>query len=264
MLWFGRSYDFHRSQHERIAKSISRNGVAIVRNLIQPDRAAQMRQRFEENLARLEEVFPNYKGDANKNVFSLAMAFADTDDETLRARMSAAVASTDDKSEEFVAPHEVERFRQEVGTALLGGDLGKSLSSLSPTGALQLAPTRRNFARFECARPNSAYNFYVNHQDVLHEMHPDGLTVWLTLSKSGQNAPGLQFIPKRRRDFVPSQPENQLIAPGTLPDEDFKRPEYEPGDAVIFDAYLVHGTYITPSMPDARMSLDLRLWPLSQ
>jgi hypothetical protein len=85
------------------------------------------------------------------------------------------------------------------------------------------------------------------------------VNVWLALSESGRNAPGFQFIPRRidsiiepnlsfglTRDTMSSVADGGRIA----------RPTYQPGDALLFDEYLVHRTMARPEMQELRYSIE--------
>jgi hypothetical protein len=76
------------------------------------------------------------------------------------------------------------------------------------------------------------------------------LNVWLALSSSRDGAPGLEFVPRRLDHVVPTgtpgAERSWTVAPdlvaascGGLP---ICRPDFEPGDALLFDGLLLHRT----------------------
>jgi phytanoyl-CoA dioxygenase PhyH len=85
------------------------------------------------------------------------------------------------------------------------------------------------------------------------------VNVWLTLSPCGANAPGFQFVPRRMDSII--EPELSFgltrktvvrVADGAT----IVAPIYEPGDAVLFDEYLVHRTKAEPEMSELRRSIE--------
>ena len=85
------------------------------------------------------------------------------------------------------------------------------------------------------------------------------VNVWLTLSAAGANAPGFQFIPRRMDSVI--EPDLKFgFTPQTMDavadHETIAAPTYEPGDAVLFDEYLVHRTKAGPEMRGIRHSIE--------
>jgi len=85
------------------------------------------------------------------------------------------------------------------------------------------------------------------------------LNVWIALSQCGRTSPGFQFYPGRMDQvFAPDQlfglkPQTLTRVTGGGP---AAAPLYEPGDAVLFDEYLLHRTKSDASMRDVRYSLE--------
>jgi hypothetical protein len=88
----------------------------------------------------------------------------------------------------------------------------------------------------------------------------NALNIWITLSQCGQDAPGLDIVPKRvdgviTRDadarFDWSLSEAAVLEAGTV-----VRPLLEAGDAVLFDQLLIHRTGASPGMTRDRYAIE--------
>ena len=89
------------------------------------------------------------------------------------------------------------------------------------------------------------------------------LDVWVSLSHCGVDAPGLDVV-GRRLDQIVEVGTNGAnfdwsVGPGTvdaLAPEGFVRPEFRPGDALLFDHMLLHRTATQPSMTQRRYAIE--------
>jgi hypothetical protein len=102
------------------------------------------------------------------------------------------------------------------------------------------------------------------HQDGAFMGDVRALNLWLSLSRCGDEAPGLDIVPRRLDHLVATgtdgtQIDNQVSqekaeeAAGDLP---IVRPIFEPGDAVLFDDLCLHQTASDPSMPKPRFAIE--------
>lgn len=85
------------------------------------------------------------------------------------------------------------------------------------------------------------------------------VNVWLALSPCGVDAPGFQFLPRRMDSIL--EPElrfglNRKTVTGIAGEDAIVAPIYEPGDAVLFDEYLLHRTKAEPEMPELRRNIE--------
>lgn len=96
------------------------------------------------------------------------------------------------------------------------------------------------------------------------------LNVWVALSDCGVDAPGLGVIPTRFQEIIPSRPGATI--PWDLDPEEVLRiadgvPFVEltlrPGDALVFDEMLLHGTVVDPAMTKSRYCADAWFFPAS-
>ena len=107
--------------------------------------------------------------------------------------------------------------------------------------------------------------------DVPGNWHQDGsflgdvrvLNLWLSLSRCGDEAPGLDIVP-RRLGLLPAGVEGTnfpiQILESTVEeaagDDGVLRPIFEPGDALLFDEVFLHKTGSDPQMPKPRYALE--------
>jgi hypothetical protein len=114
-------------------------------------------------------------------------------------------------------------------------------------------------------RSQPAYNLVAWHQDgSFYDPDVRTMNVWVALSPCGGRypSPGLEVIPRRFEEILPVDGvmtkhsiSYELIAelaaecPTVIP-------EFEPGDAMLFDEHFVHRTHLTEGMTDIRYALE--------
>lgn len=102
------------------------------------------------------------------------------------------------------------------------------------------------------------------HQDGSFMGDVRALNVWLSLSRCGDEAPGLDIVPRRLDYLVTQQTEeavlsiqvSQKMAEDAAGDRKIIRPIFEPGDALFFDDLFLHQTGSDPSMPKPRYAIE--------
>jgi hypothetical protein len=108
--------------------------------------------------------------------------------------------------------------------------------------------------------------------DAGHGWHQDGafmgdvraLNVWLSLSRCGDEAPGMDIVPRRLDHIVPTGTEGAIfewsvspqVAEEAAGDDGVLRPIFEPGDVLLFDDLFLHSTAAEPSMKKSRMAIE--------
>lgn len=108
--------------------------------------------------------------------------------------------------------------------------------------------------------------------DVSGAWHQDGnfmgdvraLNVWLSLSRCGDVAPGLDLVPRRIDHLLESgtdgMPLDYVISPQKVEEaagpDGVVRPIFEPGDVLLFDDLFLHQTGSDPSMPNPRYAIE--------
>jgi hypothetical protein len=102
------------------------------------------------------------------------------------------------------------------------------------------------------------------HQDGFFMGEVRSLNLWLSLSRCGDEAPGLDILPRRLDSYVATATEEAALdytisqkrveeAAGETP---VIRPIFEPGDALFFDELFLHQTGSDPSMPKPRYAVE--------
>jgi hypothetical protein len=102
------------------------------------------------------------------------------------------------------------------------------------------------------------------HQDGYFMGEVRSLNLWLSLSRCGDVAPGLDLVPRRLDEIVTTQTDeamleiqvSQRMAEEAAGDKAIIRPVFEPGDALFFDELFLHSTASDPSMPNPRFAIE--------
>jgi hypothetical protein len=102
------------------------------------------------------------------------------------------------------------------------------------------------------------------HQDGNFMGAVRSLNLWLSLSRCGDEAPGLDVVPRRLDDLVTTQTEEAVLdiqvsqrqAEDAAGDRPIERPIFEPGDALFFDELFLHKTGSDPTMPNPRFAIE--------
>lgn len=103
------------------------------------------------------------------------------------------------------------------------------------------------------------------HQDGKFLGHVRALNVWISLSRCGDEAPGLDVVPRRVDHLLASGEEAGTLLLIHIPQElveeaagdaGILRPIFEPGDALFFDEFFLHQTASDPAMPKPRYAIE--------
>jgi hypothetical protein len=102
------------------------------------------------------------------------------------------------------------------------------------------------------------------HQDGKFMGDVNALNVWLSLSRCGDVAPGLDVVPRRFEHHVTTQTDeaflenmvSQRMAEEAAGDAPILRPIFAPGDALLFDELFLHKTASDPAMPHPRFAVE--------
>lgn len=102
------------------------------------------------------------------------------------------------------------------------------------------------------------------HQDGAFMGPVRSLNLWLSLSRCGDEAPGLDLLPRRLDHFLATGTEGAELT-WTISDQEARaaasgaeitRPVFEPGDALLFDELFLHKTGSDPSMRGPRFAVE--------
>ena len=102
------------------------------------------------------------------------------------------------------------------------------------------------------------------HQDGSFMGEVRALNLWLSLSRCGDESPGLDLVPRRLDHLVRHGTEeavisiqvSQRMAEQAAAGRELVRPLFEPGDALFFDELFLHKTGSDPSMPKPRYAIE--------
>src|SRR5215207_3744015 len=100
------------------------------------------------------------------------------------------------------------------------------------------------------------------HQDGAFMGDARALNLWLSLSRCGDEAPGLDLVPRRLDEIVVEHGSmldvelTRAKAREAAGDLAILRPIFEPGDALFFDEMFLHQTGSDPSMPNPRFAIE--------
>jgi hypothetical protein len=102
------------------------------------------------------------------------------------------------------------------------------------------------------------------HQDGAFLGDVRALNVWLCLSRCGEDAPGLDLVPRRLEEIVPTGTEGAMFDWSVSPkvveevaaDHPVVRPHFEPGDMLLFDHLFLHKTAASTEMPNSRYAVE--------
>jgi len=102
------------------------------------------------------------------------------------------------------------------------------------------------------------------HQDGAFMGDVRSVNVWLSLSHCGDEAPGLDLVPRRLEHLVPTGGEGAKLkdqvshatATEAAGEWGILRPIFEPGDALLFDDLFLHRTATDPEMDKPRYAIE--------
>jgi len=87
------------------------------------------------------------------------------------------------------------------------------------------------------------------------------VTCWIALESCGLQAPGLELITRRLPQVLSPPQLTDVSVHGSFTPEEYFRPEFEPGDVLLFAGDILHRTHVTSSMTRHRTSIELRFFP---
>jgi hypothetical protein len=102
------------------------------------------------------------------------------------------------------------------------------------------------------------------HQDGKFMGEVKALNLWVSLSECGEQAPGLDLVPRRLEQHLATQTDeammpnqiSQRVAEQAAGEVPILRPTFEPGDALLFDELFLHKTASDPSMRRPRYAIE--------
>jgi hypothetical protein len=113
-------------------------------------------------------------------------------------------------------------------------------------------------------KPETGKGLSLWHQDGAFLGDVRALNVWLSLSRCGDVAPGLDIVPRRLDHILPTGTKgavfdwsvSQTLAEEAAGDDGIVRPIFEPGDVLLFDDMCLHATAADPEMQNPRYAIE--------
>ena len=230
---------------ELLRAGILRDGCLLVRGLIERERALDLAAQIERGFAERERGQDG--GDAAEGYyepFHPDPRFKESNREWVQE--GGGLLAVDSP---VVGFETLELFRDAGLRELVGEYLGES-----PLISLQKTTLRK-------ADPSVVGAW---HQDGSFMGDVRSINLWLSLSRCGDESPGLDLVPRRLDDLVPTGTEgtwlpdqvSDQVAEDAAGDLGILRPIFEPGDALFFDHLFLHKTGSDPSMPKPRFAIE--------
>ena len=231
-----------------IRSGLQRHGCVLIRGLVPRARAARLR-------AAIERTFDAY-------------------DETQEGRITADTAAWFDPLEDVADGAELRRFGR-AAQSVLAADSPRTLYELLET--VYEVRLDRLIAAYLGERPALDVKKCVLRRvdwTCQHSLwHQDGaflgpgirtVNAWFALTPCGRDAPGMDLIPMREPRLLtagePGAGFHWAVSPDTiareLPGAQPWRPEFDAGDVLLFDHYLLHRTAAAPGMTALRFAIE--------
>lgn len=233
---------------ELVRAAILRDGFILIRGLVDPAEALDFGEEIDRSFEAREKVLA---GDsAAEGYYEEFMAGTAEYQEALRVRPwireGGGVLAVDCPK---LSAQMIDMFRKARLPQLVEGYLGEQ-----PLISLQKTTLRK-------AEPSVPGAW---HQDGSFMGDVRALNLWLSLSRCGDESPGLDIVPRRLDYLVTQQTDealleiqvSQAMAEKAAGDRPIIRPVFEPGDALLFDDLFLHQTGSDPSMPKPRYAVE--------
>jgi hypothetical protein len=224
--------------------AILRDGCMIVRGLVNRDKALRFASQIERAFAERERRQAGEQpADGYYEEFPLAAPYKAPVRRWIES--CGGLLAVDSP---MLAFELMEMFDASGVTELSGGYLGEPVISAEKTTLRKCEPGA-----------GAAW-----HQDGAFMGNVRSLNVWVSLSHCGDDAPGLNIVPRRLNALVETGTEgaffadqvSQAKAEEAAGDHAIMRPIFEPGDAVLFDDLFLHSTGTDESMTKTRYAVE--------
>lgn len=226
---------------------ILRDGCLLVRGLVPRDEALRFAAQIDRAFAERERVDDGEEpAEGYYQPFRPEASYEMADEERHWIRAGGGVLAADAP---MLSSEMIELFRKAGLPQLVEGYLGEQ-----PLISVQKTTLRK-------AEPSVAGAW---HQDGKFMGDVRSLNLWLSLSRCGDEAPGLDLVPRRLTELVTTQTDEAMLdiqvsrskAEEAAGDAGILRPIFEPGDALFFDELFLHSTASDPAMPNPRFAIE--------
>jgi hypothetical protein len=234
---------------ELLRAAILRHGCLLIRGLIDTDHAGRFRDEMDRAFAARDEA-----GDADRNGYFEKFV---PDPRYDLGRPRAVVSNPEAMwvvDSPRLAAELCDLFERAGLLRLVTGYLGEHAAF-----SVNKSTLRRVKHNPDVKLPVSFW-----HQDGAFLGQVRAINVWLSLSRCGDIAPGLDVVPSRIDHILPTGTEgaffdwsvSQKVAEEAAGDAGISRPIFEPGDALLFDELSLHATASSPQMRDTRYAVE--------
>jgi Phytanoyl-CoA dioxygenase (PhyH) len=232
---------------ELLRAGILRDGCLLVRGLVERDAALRFAEQIDRAYAEREKAADGQQpAEGYYEEFRAVPPFEIADGARLWVREGGGLLAPDSPLLTFEM---LELFRDAGLPELVGAYLGER-----PLISLQKTTLRK-------AEPQVPGAW---HQDGAFMGEVRALNLWLSLSRCGDESPGLDIVPRRLDHIVATATDDAVLdyqvsqakAEEAAGDKPIVRPIFEPGDALLFDELFLHQTGSDPSMPKPRFAVE--------
>lgn len=231
---------------ELLRAGILRDGCLLVRGLIDPGDAAILVEEIDAALAARDA---HAAGDSGEPAQYEEFVGDEEDKAGLMARQwvsGGGVWAADSPRAMFSM---IDALERNGVRELIGGYLGER-----PAFSVQKCTLRR-------VEPDTGSAW---HQDGAFLGEVKALNVWVALNRCGDEAPGLDIVPRRLDTIVATGTEGAIfdwsVAPAVAEeaagDKQILRPVFEAGDVLFFDDLFLHATATSESMTKTRYAVE--------
>jgi hypothetical protein len=246
---------------EFVRAAILRNGYVLIRGLVSPDEARSLADEIERAyVARAAHAAG--AGDADESYFAPFEPNRkfDLSSERVFSQDAAGLWAAD-------SPHVMfdilDAFERTGLTRMATGYLGQHPVMSVNKSVLRKVPPDVFGVSGEGDQRQSGW-----HQDGRFMGSVTALNVWMALCRCGDVAPGLEFVPRRIDEIVPTGTEgatfdwsvSRAVAEESAGDAPILRPIFEAGDVLLFDEYFLHTTAADSSMLNVRYAIEAWLF----
>jgi hypothetical protein len=235
---------------EVLRSAIVQRGCLLVRGLVDPDEAEALRGEVDVAFASRERVRAGEDGDGYYEEFEPEEGFELAEHRWMISGPSSLwLADSPRVTSSLLRLCERTGF-DDLATTYLGE---RPAISINKSTLRKVAPET-----FADEMPS------MWHQDGAFLGDVRALNLWLALTPCGDVAPGMDVIPRRLDEIVPTGTHDAQfdwsvsheVAAQTAGDSGVVTPVFAPGDALLFDEMLLHSTSGTAEMPSTRYAIE--------
>jgi hypothetical protein len=232
---------------ELLRAAILRDGCLLVRGLVNRDDALHFAGQIDRAFAERDRLIAgDTPADGYYEDFQARSPFEVADGARLWVQQGGGLLAPDAP---LLAFEMFEMFREAGLPKLVGDYLGER-----PLISIQKTTLRK-------AEPSVPGAW---HQDGAFMGDVRALNLWLSLSRCGDESPGLDIVPRRLDHIVATATDDAVLdyqvsqakAEQAAGDKPIVRPIFEPGDALFFDELFLHQTGSDPAMPKPRFAIE--------